>query len=634
MRVFLMRILFSLFLLISTFFTGNCNSEPNAPILLEGEWEYFWDNRNSTSKVPLNKDNWQPYKIGSEPANRENHDQKYLWLRRIIPSGNFEQPHVLFRQPLPILEVYLDDLFITKFGYVNSTGELEYNLEIFPVVKLPPDYVGRHLYVKMYSQRNLLLGFGETPLLGNYKDIIGELVRANLAYFGLGFLFASVGFFSIYFFLIRQQKILISFALMCLSTGIIYVIQSGFFGIIWYENAPLVLKAYTICLLITPIGSIGLFYNLFGRGFKNINIYSLFVYAGFVFVLIPLVFFEITPIQKTILFVTVASFPILFYQMIVSWMQVQLNHKYALYYAVGVTTFGLANLIDFLSGVGMISLEVRFAPQGFFVMIACFSLLLEKNIRTSEKELASFEKELNIAARIQKAIIPQKTPDFSKLQFESYYRPIQKVGGDFFDYVEIADGVYGFLIADVSGHGVGASIIAAMSRIAFSSLHAYAYDPPTLLKKMNQSLMENYTGQFITAGYLVVDTKKKKLFYSSAGHYPIFIVRELGESQKLKPKGKPLGITPDLKLEVEELSLEKGMRIMMYTDGLTDMSLESWDSYGEDTIFFTLCSSYFPRMSIVDLKDKFTRDILEIQEIFPDGIQDDITFLIIEIGKI
>jgi len=148
------------------------------------------------------------------------------------------------------------------------------------------------------------------------------------------------------------------------------------------------------------------------------------------------------------------------------------------------------------------------------------------------------------------------------------------VAGDFYDFIKVDGKRLGILIADVSGHGVPASLISSMVKIAFSSQLPHAYDPAQVLSGINQILCGKLESDFVTAGYLFIDTENKTATYAGAGHPPLLLWR--GSEQKIhefRGKGIILGQFEDARYQNIELSLKSGDRLLLYTDGVTRRSI-------------------------------------------------------------
>jgi phosphoserine phosphatase RsbU/P len=162
-----------------------------------------------------------------------------------------------------------------------------------------------------------------------------------------------------------------------------------------------------------------------------------------------------------------------------------------------------------------------FDGVGFAILLTSFAYFALQMMFTNERRLLAIENELAIAREIQNSILPGGNPQMENLQITSAYRPMTAVAGDFYEFVRIDQNRIGFLVADVSGHGVPAALIAAMIKVAMQSVGAFADKPGEVLHELNRILSEQLREQFVTAAYLVVDTRGGKALYSAAGHPPL-----------------------------------------------------------------------------------------------------------------
>ncbi|NMB80311.1 MAG: SpoIIE family protein phosphatase, partial [Ignavibacteria bacterium] len=170
--------------------------------------------------------------------------------------------------------------------------------------------------------------------------------------------------------------------------------------------------------------------------------------------------------------------------------------------AVGISVFMVealySNLVRFL-GYKTIPL---FGWIGFTVLIFSMAYAAAKMIFSNERKLIEIEKEMETARQIQKSILPKHLPGNNNLSIAASYYPMTAVAGDYYDFIEIDKNRTGFLIADVSGHGVPAALIASMIKVAMQSLTDYANDPGKLLKVLGNILFNQLNDQFVTASYL------------------------------------------------------------------------------------------------------------------------------------
>jgi serine phosphatase RsbU (regulator of sigma subunit) len=155
------------------------------------------------------------------------------------------------------------------------------------------------------------------------------------------------------------------------------------------------------------------------------------------------------------------------------------------------------------------------------------------------------------------------------------------VAGDFYDFLTFERNHLGILIADVTGHGVPAALIASMLKVAFASQAAHADDPARVLAGLNKALCGKFEDHFVTAAYLYADLDAKLLRYAGAGHPPLlFKNRSNGEARSLEHNGLFLGMFPEAEYSSIEIPLKPGDRFLLYTDGLPESKNASSEEFG------------------------------------------------------
>ncbi|GBF51890.1 integral membrane sensor hybrid histidine kinase [Leptospira ryugenii] len=211
------------------------------------------------------------------------------------------------------------------------------------------------------------------------------------------------------------------------------------------------------------------------------------------------------------------------------------------------------------------------------------SALQIKSFHSQLKERNNIiEKELDIARLIQINILPKKSPFLPGFVVSSLYVPMDKVGGDFFDYEEEEE-YCDFLIADVSGHGVPGALLATVLKMSFQYAHTLKLSPTDTLKLMDQSVSERGAlGMFATAMILRIFPKTGLVEYSNAGHHPLLLHRRTENIfLEFSTPGIPLGLNYELKRKPflkSEFTLVPGDRLILCTDGI----LETTDGQGSD----------------------------------------------------
>src|SRR5277367_5369411 len=145
------------------------------------------------------------------------------------------------------------------------------------------------------------------------------------------------------------------------------------------------------------------------------------------------------------------------------------------------------------------------------------------------------------------------------------------VAGDFYDFLTLENNRLGILIADVTGHGVPAALIASMLKVAFAGQAAHAVDPARVLTGLNQALCGKFEDHFVTAAYLYADLDAKIIRYAGAGHPPL-LVSNLGNggARAVEQNGLFLGMFPEAEYSSTEARLQPGDQYVLYTDGLPE----------------------------------------------------------------
>ena len=201
------------------------------------------------------------------------------------------------------------------------------------------------------------------------------------------------------------------------------------------------------------------------------------------------------------------------------------------------------------------------------------SLAVQKSdLFEAAKRSENLKLDLQVANEIQRKFLPQRAIQNDRYDFFSYYRPMQQVGGDYFDYVKLADNRVGIVVADVVGHGIAAALL--MAKVSAESRFALATSKSAeeAIQTMNTNLSDLKIDRFVTLALALVEFKENKMTIVNAGHMPPLLRNAAGEYRKLavEEAGIPLGITDDFQYESIEVALEVGDVVTMYTDGVNE----------------------------------------------------------------
>jgi phosphoserine phosphatase RsbU/P len=227
-------------------------------------------------------------------------------------------------------------------------------------------------------------------------------------------------------------------------------------------------------------------------------------------------------------------------------------------------------------------------PVGMLAFIAGLGYFVAQRVIESERRFISISKELETARNIQQSILPAATPSAPGLEIFASYLPMAEVAGDFYDFLDQGDGRLGVLVADVSGHGVPAALIASMVKIAFAAQADHASDPARVIAGMNHALCGKFEFAYVTATYAFLDPARRVLAYASAGHPPILLLRASGEIESLEEGGIVLAFTPDASYSNVSIPLDPGDRMLLYTDGLLETADQRGTLFGDARLFESL----------------------------------------------
>lgn len=198
-------------------------------------------------------------------------------------------------------------------------------------------------------------------------------------------------------------------------------------------------------------------------------------------------------------------------------------------------------------------------------------LLKTRNYENAiERRNNEIEEDLKIARLIQHRLLPQSIPDISGYKFHPTYIPMDKVGGDFYDFNSNGNFIEIF-IADVSGHGLVSAFISMIAKMAFDSIYI-KHSCTHVLYQLNDILCNStVNSNYMTTFFCMIDRESNVMRYSNAGHLSPIVYRKKNDAfYELKARGKPLGWFPELQLEEEQIQLEQGDRVLFYTDGITE----------------------------------------------------------------
>ncbi len=238
------------------------------------------------------------------------------------------------------------------------------------------------------------------------------------------------------------------------------------------------------------------------------------------------------------------------------------------------------------------------------------------------------EEDLAIARQIQLTFLPQAAPQLPGFDLAGLNVPSQEVGGDYYDFIEMAPGQLGLAIGDVAGKGVSAGLIMASFRASLLTEVRNNYAISTILTKVNRLLIDSTEpNRFVTAFYGVLDLAERRLTYSSAGHYPALLVHEDGAVEELSEGGTILGAFPVVEFKEELRFLRPGDMLLLYTDGVTEARNRAGEEFGVPRLIdLAVTARARPAAKIVSAIERAVRSYSKKR--VPD---DDLTLIVLKV---
>jgi serine phosphatase RsbU (regulator of sigma subunit) len=207
-----------------------------------------------------------------------------------------------------------------------------------------------------------------------------------------------------------------------------------------------------------------------------------------------------------------------------------------------------------------------------------------------EKE--KLEKELEVARQIQRSLLPRTLPEHPRFAFDARMVPMSAVGGDFYDVLPLADGSLGLAVGDVTGHGVPAALLMALTVTLLRAEARREASPSRVLQAVNRELLQvNDTGFFVTVLYGILPGRQAQFRYARAGH-PLPLVLDGGRRpvEVGRRVGQPLGLFEEMLLDEVGLDLSPGGLLFLYTDGITEAVDPQGELFGDERLLAALLS--------------------------------------------
>ncbi len=562
-------------------------------------------------------------------------------------------PEIVFSDPVLFIpagsywgsfEVYLDKKLL--YQSVNPITLRKSPLFYHPhIIPLPPGCSGKNLSFRFFTHYQGPFGILDKIYVDSKYSVLERIIQDQFDRLILGVIFIFVGLISLFVFLIKFNNRLypaLSLFLMSLSFGF-YVVFSSDISIIFFTTAQFANNITFISIILFPVGLFGFIDQTISPGWKNFirKSWQFFLIISFPAIVLSLMNLQMDIpislfilIRSLILSVTVfiALVHVIFYIFKGFWA--------ARIISIGLLIFSLSVLSDVLFRLKKVDSLILHYHWGFFILLLSLGYVLFRIFDNSQKKLKIYseelqekseilqdlnrtleekvqerteelnqtnvkimmqneilaqrnriiEKEIIMARSIQQQLIPDKSP-FENIS--SLYRPMNLVGGDFYDFIVFEDSKnIGIFISDVSGHGIAAAFITSMIKTIILQAGDLLRDPAQLFTYLNEILFGKTAENFITAFYCIINPVDNTVVYSNAGHNLPYIIGDGKLEQLGGKKNVPIAMLTNSEMidrnkiyENNHVKLEGINKILLYTDGLTEaVNIDTEGDFFEETV--------------------------------------------------
>ena len=297
-------------------------------------------------------------------------------------------------------------------------------------------------------------------------------------------------------------------------------------------------------------------------------------------------------------------------------------------YGFGIVV--LCTVHDVLVTAGILDWAMRARPVGVLAFMASLGYSILLRARANQRQLGTLSTQLRTARQIQQSLLPPKSVHPTTCPHAVRYIPMEAVGGDFYDFVPIDDHRFAILVADVTGHGIPAALIASMLKTAAAAQTHIADQPASVVHEINQRLYQQLDAHLVTVVYAVVDTEARQLAVTNAGHPPPLLRRrETSTVQEIGTADASIGLLADERYGATRIALEPGDRLLFYTDGLIEADSPAGRHFSVEQVKNTLRDR--PDADIEDWTDHLIEKVRQWTGRTTLALDDDLTLVAIDI---
>jgi phosphoserine phosphatase RsbU/P len=413
-------------------------------------------------------------------------------------------------------------------------------------------------------------------------QVVQTALRTHLPFIGIASVVLVAGVCSVLLWRLRpRERLFLWVGMFSILYGVRLFLENDLIGTASGLNGRTI-YLWTQCLTYLISIPYALFaVELYGHGWKNSIQIWIWVEAAFALMAIPFVI-----LRHDFSLASSLNNNLVIVGTLIVLMHVVLQRKSSESFAKGLTwpliIFGIFVLLtnrDIHPG------GIKIEPIGFLVLLGGLVFTAARLAVVRERKLLEVEQELATARRIQNSTIPQSAPAISGLTLATRYQPMTSVAGDFFDFLETGKGCLTILVADVSGHGVPAALVASMLKVCFAAQRQHASNPAEVLAGLNTMLRGSLGGQYVTAACAAIDLTQRTITYAGAGHPPSLLFR--GNRREVVPlaeNGLFIGPFPQATYANISTSFESGDKLLLYTDGILEATGSDGQEFGQENL--------------------------------------------------
>lgn len=636
------------------------------PVELKGEWKFKMYENNSLYALPdFDDSQWDTIIIPNYWNVKHYKGDGIGWFRlRVIVNDSFweSNPAIYLQGANTAYELYCNGKKILYAGIAGISKEtsvpsLKPKLQPLHIPHNPKEIV---IAVKVSNFFHRGGGLNKSVVIGSFDGINKVLWQRDFSTtLILGIVLITFIYHIILFFGRRQDKTSLWFAIFCFSIFSHSFVIGNYLEKLF--NGP---DIYFIRFAV-EYGSLGL-----GWASLTLYVYSLFpneirrafvifqTITGFIFICVPIflppqIFTKLIHVYNIFIFLTlIATFIILIiacvrkredaililsgYLLLMGCIINDILHNLFIIRTFFISEYGLAFFILFQSSV----LSLRFS-RAYKISEYLSENLNQEVIRKTEElskktqEALSARKEteetykklsllyqqmsheIHLAKIVHDRIIPKECDNYPGVKFTVYSKPFMEIGGDFYDIVQLKEGLIRLFLADATGHGISASLATILIKVEYDKLKELYTTPSEVLHRLNDIFSEYYKTlkMYLTSVIVDIDIKQNKIIYASAGHPDQIIIRG-GNIYELSRTGPAIGIsrTPGFKNRIVNFSVNDKM--FLFTDGIFEEfnPLQFEDGYNDLKCFIQKYCNTDAKHTIYEIKKYLENNPLEIKQ--------------------